>query len=208
LKYRKGSRERKSNRSPCAESTDDDKRHNRNSTKRQRSSAYDSYGLTKERKLGKEQAHECNKNVSNDDSDPLDDFIGPRPPPVTEVRTRGRGTISAASGIDARFSSSYDPTIDIQLDPDEENCWDQALEAFRDRQKWKQQGAERLRAVGFTEEEIEKWEKGSKKENDVRWAKKGESREWDRGKAVESDDVHATESVIKADLSWGRLKST
>lgn len=34
------------------------------------------------------------------DSDPLDDIIGPRPPP--EVKRKGRGTISHASGIDSR----------------------------------------------------------------------------------------------------------
>jgi hypothetical protein len=143
----------------------------------------------------------------DDDSDPLDDIIGPRPPPTPKVRSRGRGTISAASGIDLRFSSNYDPTVDVQLDPDEENDWDQALEALKDRQKWRQQGADRLRAAGFTEQEIEKWEKGGEKTGkDVKWAKKGESREWDRGKLfVEHvEDEFATE----VDANYGRLKDT
>jgi hypothetical protein len=117
------------------------------------------------------------------------------------VKTRGRGATSFGSGIDSRFSASYDPTADVQLDPDEENDWDQALEALRDRQKWKQQGADRLRAVGFTEDEITKWEKGGeKREEDVKWAKRGEGREWDRGKVVDDDGIVTTES------SWGRLK--
>ena len=134
------------------------------------------------------------------DSDPLDDIIGPRPLPVPEVRSRGRGTISQVSGIDSRFSASYDPTVDVQLDPDEENDWDQALEALRDRQKWKQQGAARLRAAGFTDEEISKWEKGGeKREEDVKWAKKGEGREWDRGKVLDPD------GVFSSTASWGRL---
>ncbi len=136
------------------------------------------------------------------DSDPLDDIIGPRPAPVPQVRTRGRGTISQASGINSRFSSNYDPTADVQLDPDEENDWDQALEALRDRQKWKQQGADRLRAAGFTEEEVKKWEKGGeKREEDVKWAKKGEGREWDRGKVFDDGGV-------AIDSKFGRLKDT
>jgi len=141
----------------------------------------------------------------DDDSDPLDDIIGPRPPPTTKVRSCGRGTISAASGIDFRFSTGYDPTVDVQLDPAEEDDWDQALEALRDRQKWKQQGADRLRAAGFTEEEVEKWQKGGeKKETDVKWAKKGESREWDRGKvfSANSDDEVLPKEI---DLDFGRL---
>lgn len=61
-----------------------------------------------------------------------------------------------------------------------------ALEAMRDRQMWRRTGADRLRAAGFTEVEVAKWEKGDKKdETDVRWAKKGEDREWDRGKTME-----------------------
>ncbi|CZR63929.1 related to TSM1-component of TFIID complex [Phialocephala subalpina] len=132
------------------------------------------------------------------DSDPLDDIIGPPPPP--KIKIRGRGTISDVSGIDSRFSANYDPTTDVQLDPDEENDWDQALEALRDRQKWKQQGADRLRAAGFTEEEVSKWEKGGeKREADVRWAKQGEGREWDRGKTFDDD------GGVKVESSFGRL---
>ena len=141
-------------------------------------------------------------NVSSD-SDPLDDIIGPRPASPPVVRSRGRGIFSGSSGIEARFSASYDPTTDVQLDLDEENDWDQALEALRDRQKWHQAGAARLRAAGFTDEEVAKWERGGeKKEEDVRWAKRGESREWDRGKVI--DD----EGVVSVDLNWGRLKGT
>ena len=136
-------------------------------------------------------------------SDPLDDIIGPRPPPIPEVRSKGRGTMSHASGIESRFSATYDPTVDVQLDLDEENDWDQALEALRDRQKWKQQGADRLRAAGFTEDEISKWEKGGeKREEDVKWAKKGEGREWDRGKVFDDD------GGVAIDPQYGRLKDT
>lgn len=123
--------------------------------------------------------------------------------------------MSSASGIDNRFSENYDPQSDVALDPDEENDWEQALEALRDRQKWQAQGAERLRAAGFTDAQVEKWEKGDeKKEEDVKWAKKGEAREWDRGKVVGeggifsgviANDPLASKGV---DENWGRLKGT
>lgn len=137
------------------------------------------------------------------DSDPLDEIIGPLPASAPVVRSRGRGALSGGSGIEARFSASYDPTTDVQLDPDEENDWDQALEALRDRQKWHQAGAARLRAAGFTDEEVAKWERGGeKREEDVKWAKRGESREWDRGKVFDDD------GTVNVDLNWGRLKGT
>jgi hypothetical protein len=104
-------------------------------------------------------------------------------------------------GMDARFSSTYDPSVDVRLNSDVEDDWGDALEALRDRQRLKQQHADRLKAAGFSEEEVKKWEKGDEKtEDDVRWSKKGEGREWDRGKVLDDDgDVD-----LKAD--WGRLK--
>jgi hypothetical protein len=135
------------------------------------------------------------------DSDPLSSIIGPLPLKVPEIRTRGRGAFSHSAGIDSRFSADYDPAADVRLDPDEENDWDQALEALRDRTKWKQQGADRLKAAGFTDEEIKNWEKGGEKnEEDVRWSKKGQGREWDKGKILDGDGDIAFEPV------FGRLK--
>lgn len=137
----------------------------------------------------------------DDDSDPLDDIIGPRPPP--KVQSRGRGAVSSASGMDAHFAKGYDPSADVKADFDDDDDWEQALEALRDRQKWKQQGADRLKAAGFTDEEVKKWEKGGeKREEDVTWAKKGEGREWDRGKFV--DD----EGVVTFDPTYGRLNDS
>lgn len=78
-----------------------------------------------------------------------------------------------------------------------------ALEALRDRQKWKQEGADRLRAAGFTAEEVKKWERGGERsEEDVRWRKHGEGREWDRGKVVADD------GMVDVQPEWGRLKDT
>lgn len=161
-------------RSPIKRSEDDDGRSRRRNTidKRRRSS---------------EDAEE--------DSDPLDDAIGPAPPPSSKAR--GRGAVSQESGIDARFSTSYDPTSDLHHEPAHGEEWDDAVEAFRDRQKWKAQGADRLRAAGFTDDQIKQWEKSERSLvpgadvdvniDDVRWAKKGEQREWDLGKKMNKD---------------------
>ncbi|KAI5246595.1 hypothetical protein E4T43_02667 [Aureobasidium subglaciale] len=139
------------------------------------------------------------------DSDPLEAIIGPAPPINPRIRSKGRGVQNNASTIDNHFSSNYDPSADLQPDPDNEDSldWDQALEALRDRQKWKQQGAERLRAAGFSEKHVTKWEKGGEKsEEDVVWAKKGEGREWDRGKVI---DEHG---LVDVKPEWGRLKDS
>lgn len=93
--------------------------------------------------------------------------------------------------MDDRFSSGYDPKSDIQMD-DEGGLddWDESLEALRDRARFRQQGADRLRQAGFTEEQVKKWEKGDEKTiEDVKWAKAGEKREWDRGKDGERADA-------------------
>jgi len=125
------------------------------------------------------------------DSDPLEAIVGPLPP--RKVKSRGRGTTSA-SGIDARFSKNYDPALDLSAgDQDDGDDWDMVL----DRVKWRQQGADRLRAAGFTDDEIKGWESGKKAE--VKWVKSGEGREWDRGKSVEGDG---------GSVEWGRLKGT
>jgi hypothetical protein len=135
-------------------------------------------------------------------SDPLEDIVGPLPP-----RRRGRGAFTESTAVDRHFAVDYDPSEDV-VDvagntaaaerPGFINSqdWDERLEEFRDRQKWKQQGAERLRQAGFTEEEIQKWQKSEKKHagdeldaNDVVWNKKGEGREWDRGKVVDEKGV-------------------
>ena len=137
--------------------------------------------------------------ASDHDSDPLDAIIGPMPRKQTsKVHLRGRGAFALTSAIDSHFSSNYDPAADIHPRSDSENDWDQALEALRDRQRWKEQGADRLRSAGFTEEEVAKWEKGGeKREEDLRWRGHGEGREWDRGKVVEVD------GVVSLKPEWG-----
>ncbi|KAK2056302.1 hypothetical protein LY76DRAFT_548705 [Colletotrichum caudatum] len=126
------------------------------------------------------------------DSDPLDDFIGPAPPQQQPaVRSRGRGAAGAGtSGIDKRFEADYDPKTDVEMAEDGAGAggdWDDAVEAFRDRQKWRQNQEQRMRAAGYSDETIKKWREGGvggeqKDGRDVRWAKAGEKREWDRGK--------------------------
>lgn len=144
-----------------------------------------------------------NPKYQNDDSDsdPLDDILGPKPPPKS--LPRGRGAFKP-SDMDTRFDPSYNPKTDVNLEPEEDrDDWDMALEALRDRAKWKAQGADRLRAAGFTDEEVSQWEKGGEKGvEDVRWRKKGEGREWDRGKIVDDD------GQVDVKAEWGRLKGT
>lgn len=129
------------------------------------------------------------KKNEDDDSDPLEDLIGPAPPP----KVRGRGTMSGSTGMDRRFSESYDPTVDVVMEDDDKQGgnWDDALEAFRDRQKLQQNQEQRLRAAGFADEQILKVNNSAKEksEADVVWTKAGERREWDRGKSEESEEV-------------------
>ena len=145
-------------------------------------------------------------NEKDIDSDPLEAIVGPAPPPPVnrKIKFRGRGTFSSSTAIDSHFSETYDPSVDVRPNSDSEEDWDQAIEAFRDMQKWKQQGAERLKAAGFTDEEVKKWEKGGieRTEADVKWNLKGEGREWDRGKVVQDD------GSVKTGAEWGRLKGT
>ncbi|KAF4999474.1 hypothetical protein FDECE_11510 [Fusarium decemcellulare] len=128
-----------------------------------------------------------------EDSDPLEDLIGPAPPP----KYRGRGTVGGSSGIDRRFSETYDPKTDIQMDDDEggEN-WDDAVEAFRDRQKLRQNQELRMRAAGFADEQIQRASGPDEKAaENVRWSKAGEKREWDLGKIVGADTVVPSEEL-------------
>ncbi|APA07386.1 hypothetical protein SS1G_13037 [Sclerotinia sclerotiorum 1980 UF-70] len=153
----------------------------------------------------REKQHPDREAEQSSDSDPLDSIIGPRPAHEKQpLRIRGRGATSLGSTsiMDSRFHADYDPKSDVQLEDTlqgEGEDWDQALEALRDRQKWKMQGANRLRDAGFSEEEVKKWEKGGeKKEEDVKWRGKGEGREWDRGKVVRGDGEVAFET------GWGK----
>ncbi|KAH6620335.1 hypothetical protein C7974DRAFT_474086, partial [Boeremia exigua] len=142
-------------------------------------------------------------NTPASDSDPLEALVGPLPPPSEPaVRSRGRGALKAnALGIESRFSASYDPTMDMRPGSDAGDDWDEALDAMRDRERWKQQGADRLRAAGFKDEQVKKWEKGGDPmEEDVVWTKRGQDREWDRGKVVDED------GDVELRAEWGRLK--
>lgn len=121
---------------------------------------------------------------SAEDSDPLDDLIGPQPAP----KPRGRGALAGSSGIDRRFSDTYDPTKDVDMEgtQPEGGDWDDEVEAFRDRQKLKQAQEQRLRSAGFGDADIKKIDKGGERsEEDVQWSRSGEKREWDRGKQVD-----------------------
>ncbi|KAI0192851.1 hypothetical protein F4808DRAFT_363390 [Astrocystis sublimbata] len=206
---------RRDHRSASPEAREDRHRRHRARSPREKDDRRRSHHHLQKEETQQPTASSNRDHDSNSDSDPLDDIIGPAPPSKSIVRRRGRGTISAMSGIDSRFAADYDPTVDVTPDPDDAGSddWDNAVETFRDRQKWKQQGADRLRAAGFTDEQIRKWEKGDKKdESDVTWNKAGGVREWDRGKVVDEDGrlspAPASISVSASSLEFGRLKGT
>ena len=104
------------------------------------------------------------------------------------VRSKGRGAYRpSGAAMDAHFSSDYNPGLDLHPESeleDEKDDWDMALEALRDREMFKQKHAERLREAGFDDAEIKKWEDSGKGKDvaDVKWAARGEAREWDLGK--------------------------
>lgn len=151
----------------------------------------------------------------------MEDLIGPPPPKShgldeQDLRPRGRGAYKTnISNIDAHFAPDYDPTLDVQLEEeddsnierkptcrpvpglmDEDDDWELALEALRDRARWRQKGEQRLREAGFNESVVERWKSDSvftglgdmeSKPEDVKWSKRGEGREWDRGKVIGGD---------------------
>lgn len=103
--------------------------------------------------------------------------------------------------MDSRFHADYDPAMDAELDyGGEGGDFEDAVEAYRDRQRWNQQGAERLRSAGLGEDFIKAWEsKDTKNEANLKWAKKGSLREWDRGKVLEDDDSGGGGIDLRAD---------
>lgn len=153
------------------------------------------------RHVSKRSASHCNRLASQQldrltesiDPDSDTNEIGPLP---LSSKPRGRGAAAGHSGIDARFAGESEPQVDDDLDDDD---WQDALSAAQDRQKWRLYGVDRLRAAGFSEADISRWQESSKlvnagqsherekDANDVVWSKHGESREWDRGKTLTSD---------------------
>lgn len=152
----------------------------------------------RESKSSRAGGRETNDGDGSEVSDASqDDLIGPAPPPVI----RGRGRLAGASGIDRRFSESYDPRADVQMEDEggdgggDGSRWDNDVEAFRDRQKLRQAQDERLRSAGFDEGQIQRARGasgGGQKRwdvDDVKWTKAGEQREWDRGKDLSDEEL-------------------
>ncbi|KAM0521214.1 hypothetical protein ACHAPE_002689 [Trichoderma viride] len=127
----------------------------------------------------KQPSRDTRDRNDGDESDPSEELIGPAPPP----RYRGRGTVGGASGLDRRFSDSYDPSTDVLPDDD-------PVEAFQNRQKLRLIQQERMRAAEMAEHQVQKTSNSQreKTEEDVVWSKAGEKRAWDRGKGEDGDD--------------------
>ncbi|KAL4884742.1 hypothetical protein BJY04DRAFT_181932 [Aspergillus karnatakaensis] len=152
-------------------------------------------------------------NEPGNESDPLEDLVGPLPKEDAPIRSRGRGAYRPnTSNIDAHFAPDYDPTLDVHAEENGllsgnrssrrpvaglmtgDDDWELALEALRDRARWKQQGEERLRKAGFNDDIVDRWKNnstatGNDEESleNVKWSTKSEGREWDRGKFVDKD---------------------
>lgn len=93
--------------------------------------------------------------------------------------------IGGAAELDRRFSESYDPKLDVQMN-EPSDAWDDQVEAFRDQQKLRLHQAQRMQDAGFTDEQIQQATEfnARKTEPPFVWSKVGERREWDKGKAV------------------------
>ncbi|PTB68347.1 hypothetical protein BBK36DRAFT_1114293 [Trichoderma citrinoviride] len=132
----------------------------------------------------KRSPRDLHSRNDGDDSDPLEEIIGPAPPP----KYRGRGTVAGTSSLDRRFSESYDPSTEV-LPEEEAGDWDDAVEAFRDRQKLRRMQDERMKAAGFADHQIQRINNSQreKTEEGVVWSKAGEERAWDRGKRDDED---------------------
>lgn len=86
---------------------------------------------------------------------------------------------------------------------DFDDDWDMALEALRDRAGWRNKGADRLRDAGFGKAVVQNWKDKTEfdgidragkpqitnRDADTQWSKKGQMREWDRGKVMDDDEV-------------------
>ena len=184
------------------------------------------------------RAHGRSRSISQSStsSDPLEHLVGPLPASQDhQPRPRGRGAFkntNYSSAIDSHFSSAYDPSHDNgPSDSDatetgfsevrngrgekKEDDWEMAVEALRDREKWRAKGAERMREAGWGDEVVKMWENAKagtrisgghaareKDENDVVWAKRGEGREWDKGKVVDSDG----DGEVELKPEWAQRK--
>lgn len=68
--------------------------------------------------------------------------------------------------------------------------WDDAVEAFRNRQKLRQSQEQPSSPVGFANDKVLRTGNADEKSAEsVRWSKAGEKREWDLGKEDEAEEV-------------------
>ncbi|EPS41523.1 hypothetical protein H072_4584 [Dactylellina haptotyla CBS 200.50] len=207
------SRSQSHSRSKSPSSSPDRKRRSRKREASRSPSASGSRSPRKQRRSASPPRSKLSRlSPFRDDDDPLAPYlagastrsspeIGPALPKgrlYSGAKPRGRG-LPGASAMDARFEPSYDPTLDVTpTNPEDEDDWEAALEAIRDRQKWKQQGKERLKAAGFDDEFIEAWETNTiKNESRIKWSKEKGGRDWDRGKVVDEET-----GEVKLKASW------
>lgn len=113
----------------------------------------------------------------------MEDDIGPQPAP----QPRGRGATSGASGIDERFSESYDPAQDVTVEYQGPTVrdWDDPEVTYQSRLRLRLAHEEHLvHERGFTREDIRNMYKTGELNHDehVKWEKEGVERKWDANK--------------------------
>ncbi|KAL4975155.1 hypothetical protein BDW66DRAFT_74044 [Aspergillus desertorum] len=221
--YRLYSRSRsRSPRRKDLDSHDRRRRRRKRSSSRSRSPEVREHRKDRDSSRRRKSAADSQDKKSGNESDPLEELVGPLPKEEAPIRSRGRGAYRPNnSSIDAHFAPDYDPSLDVQLEDDDiqlnrpsrrpvaglmtgDDDWELALEALRDRARWKQKGEDRLWEAGFSHDIVERWKSSTPAaaESDeglvgnVKWSTAREGREWDRGKFVD-DDGH-----INVKASW------
>ncbi|OLL22665.1 hypothetical protein NEOLI_002470 [Neolecta irregularis DAH-3] len=131
------------------------------------------------------------KRVPQNPSRSSSPSIGPSPPPENPVpgsKPRGRGAHFGEGGIkamDDHFAHDYDPSKDVDRSETLDD-WAMALDAMRDRDRWKEMGRQKPQDRDIGESNFPIYSKGT--------------REWDRGKVVDNKSGECGLTI------WGRTR--
>jgi hypothetical protein len=148
---------------------------------------------------------QADKRSSSLSSDSLED-IGPMPA-VRSVGRRARGRGSAGKeAMDSRFLDDYDPRQDGGAPTDaSKDDFEVEVEKYRARQKLKRQGTQRLPSagvnqaytrVGQDDDTRVGQDDDTRNLNNLKWIKRGETREWDKGKFAEDGQADWAKAIF------------
>ena len=111
---------------------------------------------------------------------------------VNDTAPRGRGSNKSKRSTD-HLAEDYDPSLDVSdrsdlEDDDDGDDWGMALEAVRDRARYKKSQSSRMRGAGFSATDIAKFEQSLTSDlkdvgdtSQIKWSRSG-VREWDKDK--------------------------